>query len=229
MILAGGGDPHDSKLLDRFYNHTLSRKRLLFLPQAVAPKTWSYDRAYFWLRKNKALHGVKIRMWKSLAGKSFDDLLEFDTIYIMGGNTFELLYQLRKTGFITHLQRFIEIGRVVYGISAGAMILGRDIVLAHLGSEADKNKVGLKDLQGLNLLGGYNVHPHYVKNDDNELFRRLRRMRVPFFAIPEKSGLYVRNRFIRAIGYDPVYIFQKGIKTRFDPGSSFRLPTRARD
>jgi dipeptidase E len=224
LILAGGGDPKDSMLVDRFYNMLLPRKRLLFLPQAVAPVTWSYDRAYFWLRRNPMLKNIKIRMWKHLTGKSYDDLAVFDTVYVMGGNTFKLLYQLRKTGFLEHLSRFIKSGRVVYGISAGAIILGKDIQTALIGTEADKNEVGLRNLEGLNLLNGYNVHPHYDPANDESLFDHLRKNKsTSLLAIPEKSGAYVRNNSLLVLGYDPIYLFQDGKKKSFRPGKRVRL------
>lgn len=224
LILAGGGDPKDSKLLDIFYNKLLRKKRLLFLPQAVAPKMWSYDRAYFWLRKNKALRNVKIQMWKTLVKRSFNDLAGFGTVYIMGGNTFELAYKLRKTGFIQHLARFIDSGRVVYGISAGAVILGRNIKIAQVGPEADENRIGLRNLTGLNLLKGYNIHPHYKAEHDHELFDHLRKTRIPFIAIPEKSGIYMEGERMHPIGFEPVYLFRRGVKQSLATGSHFQLP-----
>jgi dipeptidase E len=223
LILAGGGDPKDSRQLDQFYNKLLKNKRLLFLPQAVAPRLWSYERAYYWLRKNPVLHNVKIRMWKSLEGRSYSELDGFDTIYLMGGNTFQLLHQLQKTGFLQKLYEFIQSGRIVYGISAGAIVLGKDIRTALIGKEADKNTVGLRNLDGLDLLNGYNVHPHYNPINDKELFEHLQERHVPFLAISEKSGVYVKNNTMKAIGYEPVYLFENNRKRMVKLGKTFHL------
>lgn len=141
----------------------------------------------------------------------------------MGGNTFTLLHALRKTGFIEHLSQFIKSGRVVYGISAGAIIMGKDIRTAMIGPEADKNKVGLRNLTGLNLLNGYNVHPHYDPRNDEILFEYLKTNNAPLLGISEQSGAYIRNNSMLALGYDPIILFHDGEKKIVRPGRRVKL------
>jgi len=51
-----------------------------------------------------------------------------ETIYIGGGNTFKLLKELKESGFDKELLKFIKEGKPVYGGSAGALILGKNIL-----------------------------------------------------------------------------------------------------
>ena len=50
-----------------------------------------------------------------------------DVIYLAGGNTFYFLRNLRKSGLIPQLKKFVEQGGVLVGLSASAIIFTPNI------------------------------------------------------------------------------------------------------
>jgi dipeptidase E len=89
-------------------------------------------------------------------------LRNFGGIFIGGGNTYMLLKLVRESGFDKKLVKYLDDGGVVFGGSAGAIIMGKSIATC-----GDINNIGLSDLSGLDLLGGASVLCHYT-NDDKE-------------------------------------------------------------
>ncbi|MFM2339775.1 MAG: hypothetical protein RLZZ360_411 [Candidatus Parcubacteria bacterium] len=66
------------------------------------------------------------------------DLQSYDFIYVSGGNTFYLAYQLHKTGWDKKLVDYINSGGVYVGSSAGAIILMDNI--EHFATADDRIK-----------------------------------------------------------------------------------------
>ena len=224
MILAGGGNAEKSSGVDKFFLGLLPRRKFLFIPHAMAPKFWSYEKTLEWVRKPQAFKDVEIVMWRDIENKTLQDLDEFDAIYLMGGNTFELLYQLRTSGFLKLIPQFIASGKLVYGISAGAYVLGKGIEDRIPPDNEDKNARGLKDLSALNLLQGYSVHCHYLPVHDEALFTFNKTVRNPLIAIPEESGVHVDGTSCVVLGRKPVYLFTNdGTKTEINPGTNFQI------
>lgn len=114
---------------------------------------------------------------------SLDKLEGFDFIYFCGGNTFYILDRLKKTGFDKFLKKCINNGKVYVGVSAGAIILTKDISIASVGEDPDENEIGLKDLSGLNIID-FDVFPHYqeseeesIKNFEKNSGRKVKRLK----------------------------------------------------
>lgn len=51
-----------------------------------------------------------------------EELLSCDAIHLSGGNTFYFLNSIKKRNFTNHLQRFVENGGVLIGVSAGSIL-----------------------------------------------------------------------------------------------------------
>ncbi|NOS67594.1 MAG: type 1 glutamine amidotransferase-like domain-containing protein [Candidatus Peribacteraceae bacterium] len=224
LILAGGGTPEQSMKVDQFFAGHLSGKKMLFIPHAISPKLWSYEKAFEWIQKSKAFGGLEIVMWKDLQGKTEQDMKEFDALYLMGGNTFELLHQLRTSGILELIRKFLENGKIVYGISAGAYVLGKDIQDRIPPEDEDKNAIGLEDLSALNLLKNYNVHCHYIPQHEEALMDFEEKSNIPLLAIPEESGIFVNGDKCLSLGTEPVFIFKKNVqKVEIAPNTEFSL------
>lgn len=86
---------------------------------------------------------------------------DFAYIYVGEGNTFQILDMMRKHGIIEKIHVAIQNGAAYIGSSAGAMIAGKDIALAH---DFDRNFVGMSDFRALELFQG-TIIPHYTKDD----------------------------------------------------------------
>ncbi|WP_253907685.1 Type 1 glutamine amidotransferase-like domain-containing protein [Bacillus sp. WMMC1349] len=138
--------------------------------------------------------------------RNIQDLEGFSSIYIGGGNTFQLLDQLINTGFIGILDRYIEHGGVVYGGSAGAIIFGKDIMTC---SHMDHNTVGLKYFKGLGLVGEYSIWCHYQHEQDPFIQKYLEVHKTPVMALPEETGVLMCGQRLHMIGDKPAYVYKR--------------------
>lgn len=68
-----------------------------------------------------------IRVFDLHAGMEPDELLQYDLVYLCGGDTHYLLERINATGFNTALMRYIRADRPVIGVSAGSLIFSDNI------------------------------------------------------------------------------------------------------
>lgn len=87
------------------------------------------------------------------------DFSTADLIFIAGGNTFRLLSSLRTINFKKSVSECLERGGVVVGASAGAVVLGPNVMIANEVTP-DTNELGVTDFQGLKVVN-MSVYPHY--------------------------------------------------------------------
>src|SRR3989344_2659685 len=92
---------------------------------------------------------------------TFEEVENFDAIYVCGGNTFYLLKTVRETGFDKVIIEFVKTDKLYFGVSAGSILVCPNIDIA---SPFDKNDVKLTDLTGLNLTDVI-VSPHYTEQE----------------------------------------------------------------
>lgn len=90
------------------------------------------------------------------------DLLEsYNVVEILGGNPFHLLKHLQRNENRAIIKKIAE-EKVLIGISAGTIVLQKDIKLvAQFNPEMNK-EIGLTDLTGLGLTD-LNILPHYQR------------------------------------------------------------------
>jgi peptidase E len=206
IILAGGGNATKSERVDGFYRRVLENRSVVYLPQAVAPMIWSIAKAEKWLRDREAMAGVEVRTLGDIGDLAISDINEGVSVFVMGGNTFHLLHLLQSHRQMAHLGQLAK-ERLIYGVSAGAILLGHDIASAALGEEADENKDGVFDLRGLNLLGGWNVYPHFGEKDVSVVEHLVKAQGRPVLAIPEDGGIWYDGVRFQSIGSGNVEVF----------------------
>jgi len=104
-------------------------------------------------------HNIKtLNLDKSV---SFQEVEDFDVIYVCGGNTLYLLKKVRETGFDKVIIEFAKTDKLYFGVSAGSILVCPNIDIA---SPFDENDVNLTDLTGLNLTDVI-VSPHYSEEE----------------------------------------------------------------
>ncbi|WP_165422784.1 Type 1 glutamine amidotransferase-like domain-containing protein [Ktedonosporobacter rubrisoli] len=218
LLLSGGGSAEDSFLLDQLLVQLTARGPMLYLPIALDPHQRPYASCYQWIRSVFTPLGHDcITMWSDIsAAKTEEDLKPFVALYIGGGNTFKLLRDLKQARFDQAIRSFLQHGGIVYGGSAGAIICGRDISTA---SFLDHNDVGLEDTTGLDLLQGASVWCHYQSADDQQIFSLASHLQHPIIALSEKTGVYVQDNIVLAVGFEPVVVFHHDIQRTFPPSS----------
>ncbi len=150
------------------------------------------------------LNVTNITMWTELSEHQASEIDEFDAVYIGGGNTFTLLAELRKSGFENHLREYVRRGKAIYGSSAGAAVLGRDIRTVNY---IDRNKVGLVKTKGLDLAEGHAIWVHYQPQDDSLIDAYVRQYQQPVIALSERSGIVIEQNDMRTVGFEPAYRF----------------------
>lgn len=214
-MFAGGGDEKDSRPLDEIFAGWLNGGRLLYLPTALVHPS-NKQAGFRWIQQAYEPFGVKeIEAWMELPGKTARELDAFDGVYIGGGNTFYLLQQLRMHKLDRALETYIEKGRPVYGGSAGAIVLGYDIIsCAHI----DENVIGLTDFSGMDQALGYTIWCHYLPNDSDRIQRYVARSGAPSFGLSERAGMFRIGDGLFAAGYDPVMHFTLGGIEEIEPG-----------
>jgi dipeptidase E len=199
IFLGGGGDEKQAREIDDLYGQTVGQgAKILYIPVAWTNPN-EFDSCLVWFRKAYARFEFQIEMLTDLNGVQIDYLEQFDSVYIGGGNTFLLLKTLNETGFTDLLKKFIDSGKVVYGGSAGAIILGKDIKTAFVGNCSDDNDVQLTDFSGLDLVNGHAVHCHY--GGELEVVKKFANENsVSILAIPENGGVFVDGDAFKIIG-----------------------------
>jgi len=205
VALGGGGGASDSRLLDEVFAAWIgSQGRLLYLPCALRGIR-SFESCLEWITATFApLKITEITMWTDLSEHQVSELDQFDAVYIGGGNTFALMAELRKSGFEHHLREYVRRNKAVYGGSAGAAVLGRDIRTV---SYLDCNEVGLLETTGLDLAMGHAIWVHYQPQDDSLIDAFVRQYQQSVIALSERSGIVIEKEVMRSLGFEPAYRF----------------------
>lgn len=218
IMLAGGGSAEDSQPLDKVFAAWTGRGgRMLYLPIAMSgnPHT-DYASALDWVSGVFQPLGVgEIEMWAGLEGYAREELSGFDAVYIGGGNTFLLMELLRSSGFDRHLSEYAARGGAIYGGSAGAVVLGRNVLTA---SHLDPNEVALTDTRGLDLARGHAIWVHYREEDDPLIYEYIHKYMIPVLALTERGGVGIEGERIIAWGHEPSYRFTRRRKREIKPG-----------
>lgn len=221
--MTGGGDSEYFEQLDEYFINSLSSNpTLLFIPLAGAKENWNDGL----IRIQDTFSTIKfenIEMCLDLSELDWDYLSSFDSIYIDGGNTFQLMDKIRNTHFYELLFRFLHHGGVINGDSAGAIILGSHLETAHFGDSGDENESDLISYQGLNLLGNWAIHCHYTSEEDQEILDFENDFGFPVIALHEQSGISINGKVLEVFGRSKVVIFKDGKKNSILPGNKINL------
>ncbi len=222
IYLSGGGNAKDSFFLDKHFINSLINKKVLYVPVAITRDKIGYEECYDWIINTLTSHSkdfVDITMWLDIKNKTLKDIIEYDAVYLGGGNTYKLLEEIYNTKFNQVIIKYLNKDKIIYGGSAGAIIMGKNIDTVI--GENDKN---YKYNSGLSLLGNYSVIGHYKKDDNGNIFNYISRYKNPVIALPEKSGIVIQNKIATVIGYEPVVIFLTDRTERKEmPDNNFNL------
>lgn len=107
-------------------------------------------------------------------------ILNSNILMCTGGNTFQLLYNLRESGLFETIQEFAKKDEfVLAGFSAGAIIMTPTIEVGNqpAGTDPDdlidENIPGITDLTGLGIVD-FEVYPHYDESVDRQNFENYK-------------------------------------------------------
>jgi len=91
-----------------------------------------------------------------------EKLLEYDIIYICGGNVFYLMHMIKQCCAEETIRNASK-KAVIVGVSAGSLIMQEDLVLIRDLIPRMNKRVKLKDLTALNLTNGIEHLPHKTR------------------------------------------------------------------
>jgi len=157
------------------------RNRYTFFVKSIC-KRYGYKFVYL----NNRLEGEDIK-------KELEKLDRCNVLLISGGNTYELLRNLRISGFDKKIVEFSERDdTVVVGFSAGAVVLGTTLRLLEYRWEElkDNNTVGIKDIDGLGIIDK-EIFPHYTDGDKEDLDKYIKKFNTEVITLKDDEFLVV--------------------------------------
>lgn len=154
---------------------------MAFIPTAAYPnadKPWVKQTKEN-IRKTGIINIVDVDLKDYTEKKLYEVLKPFDVIWVNGGNTFNLLYWVRKSGFDKVIKRLLSKGKTYVGLSAGSILACPTIEVSLWKGMDDPRVVKLNSFEGLGLVD-FHVFVHYsdkwkelIKEQKNKLNRRL--------------------------------------------------------
>lgn len=207
LYLAGGGSPAQEAQVWReaFSGITQAVFWPFALPDDRIPAAES------WLHTALRDLGITVHIdvWPSLDQHSPGDLRPYDLLFVGGGTTSKLAAHIHTYHFEQAVVDFVANGGVYLGSSAGAVLAGDEITVASL----IEDDPAARGMAGLGLVHGLSVYPHAdtYSADPAQLARELGH---DVIALPEASGVVVRDGDLRAIGPGTVRLFTDGGATQ---------------
>lgn len=213
LFLSGGGSEKDSFELDSLFVKSFIKKKILYIPLAATLDAMGYEGCYDWITATLSAHTedfLEIIMSLNLENVTSEGLNQFGSVYIGGGNTYHLLKIFNDSGFSQKLLDYYLQGGIVYGGSAGAIILGKDI-----GTVEEENFNLYPSSKGLNLVNNYSIICHYTDELGGKVNEYVLSTKYPVIALPEKSGLIIENNQAQVKGQDSISVFTSSQKIQY--------------
>jgi dipeptidase E len=188
-------DAVDARLLDWLPE---ARGAIGYLPSAP-------DRDRYWFaacERHYARYGISLEylgLEDEFDAARLGDLSRFDALHLSGGNTFRFLYWLRARGLVAELRRYVAHGGVLVGVSAGAILMTRDIASAALCGDAPYPP--LTDDAGLGLVD-FGIVPHFATSarERAALARLAAQSGGRVYGVPDGAGIVVDGSTVELLG-----------------------------
>ena len=134
-----------------------------------------------------------------------DELEDIDVIFVFGGNTFEYLDRIRKTGLDKLIKHFVKRGGVYLGLSAGSYVVCPTIEAAGW-KHADQNVIKLKNLRGLNLVP-FLITAHFREALRPTIKRAAQRTKYQTIALTDQQAVLISGKRKQIIGGGKKHVF----------------------
>lgn len=224
IYLSGGGDADKTTIIDSLFLKNLPKKEILFIPIAKTADMNGYKKSRIWLtNKLNKLSKDFVNVSMVLDFNKCKNIGNVSAVYIGGGNTYKLLKLMSESGFLPILEKYIKDGGIVYGASAGAVLMGKNIstyIEDKYILENKKHKYTLT--KGMALIGNYSIITHFHESGYEKVKEYFKKNNNPVIAIPEGIGLMVKDNCMTVMGDKAVTIFGKsGILKRIKPNTIF--------
>lgn len=195
--------------------HDLAKKvdlskanKLVFIDTASEPKGEREDLEWQKTDRQVLVDAGFVVSDYTITGKSRNelevDLEAFDYIYLSGGDTFYLLEQSQKSGFVSVVRELIqEKGKIYIGTSAGSIIAGPKLLDYH-----GAGGVVLEDRNTYGLVN-FTLVPHWGSEDFKEKYLggRIQMVykgdQVPLLLLTDNQYVHVQDGRVEIINVTP--------------------------
>ena len=169
-----------------------------YIPSAPDRKRlWFRQRIEYYARLGISLHYFGLE--EEFEATELAQLFSLPAIHLSGGNTFRFLHWLRTRGLLSELQRYVADGGVLIGLSAGAIMMTRDVGCSAICGDAPYPS--LTDNTGLGLVD-FTVLPHF--DGSATQYAALEQLAASFgshaYGVPDGAGIVVEGSRVELIG-----------------------------
>lgn len=183
----------------KLVNKKPSKIRIFFVITPLKyPKRNKYIKRLFKKLKVVNIPEKNITFFKLDRKASKNDLKNIDVIFVFGGNTFDYLDRIRKTGLDKLIKAFIRKGGVYLGLSAGSYVACPTIEAATW-KHADTNKIKLKNLKGLNLIP-FLITAHFEKKWHLVIKKMAENTKYKVIALTDEQAVLIKDGGTKIIG-----------------------------
>lgn len=159
-------DSNRNTILNLLFSNTIKNKVFAYMPSDGANNPQKYTDIWKGFAQKYGAEFNYIDNSKKDASEDTQKLLRSNILLITGGNTFKLLYLLKRSGLDKAVIEFSKKDEfVMAGFSAGALVMTPNINICSL-SYFDPNEVEISDLSALSIVN-YEVFPHFDDSKKN--------------------------------------------------------------
>lgn len=167
-------DSNEETILGQILPMELAEKVIAYMPSEGVEDAQEYIKQWQGISKK---YNAKLNVINN-GVQSLEEqnkLLSSNILVISGGNTFNLLNNLRESGLDKSIKLFIDKPDfVISGFSAGAIVLTPNINMCNL-PDFDENLIGLEDLGSLGIVD-FEIFPHYKKEIHEKILNDYREL-----------------------------------------------------
>jgi dipeptidase E len=203
VLYSDQGSPQSGSLDARLLELLPSRRAVGYIPASP-----DRDRRFFsGLARHYEQLGIALQFFSledEFQPDALPELLQLDAIHLSGGNTFRFLHWLRARGLFSELQKYVAQGGVLVGVSAGAILMTRNIRSAAICGDAPypaPNDPTLGETAGLGLVD-FAILPHFEGSAAQRaaLARLGEELGSVAYGVADGSGIVVDGSCVELIG-----------------------------
>lgn len=210
LLLTSQGLPSELKeVFLSLLTKSPEKTRVLFITTAAYGESESRPQWLDVYKNQLYSYGIKKVEELDIQSKQYERLEKAvnaaDIIFVNGGNTFFLLYWIRKTGFDRLILNAVTKGKLYIGISAGSNIACPTIEQS-LWKSKDKNKVNLTDLSALNLVP-FLITVHYKREQRPVISKAAKTTKSAIVALNDTQAILIEDGKCKLVGKGPKVFF----------------------
>jgi dipeptidase E len=163
IVLLSGVDTSDNYKALSYIKYSYPKfKKVCFIPAQKEGSESEYKQITKDFKNKLKYKEVFYTPLEDYSSKDIKDRVESsDVLFLGGGNTFSFFEMIQKKRLASTFKKHLSLGKVIVGLSAGAIVLTPSLLMAcYPSKDADEFCADLKDMNGLGFTN-FEVCPHY--------------------------------------------------------------------